>query len=225
MFVFLIIFQTLKIPKHLQKTVLSWGIFGALVFRLLFILAGLAALEHFEWLTYVFALILIWAAYKSVRSDPRLDHESKVLRFLSTHLPVTTRLEGARFWVKEHGRRAATPLFVAIVTVELSDIMFAIDSVPAALSVSRDRFVVYSSNAFAILGLRALYIVIADAIARLRYLHYGLGFVLVFADIKMLLGRVLEIPPLVSVLVIVAAITLAVIPSLRTTRGAHASTP
>jgi tellurite resistance protein TerC len=199
LFVFLVIFASLNIPDESQRTVLSWGIFGALVFRALFVFLGVAALESAAWVSYVFGAILILAAIRAFREDPAEDKENSVVKFLSKHLPVTHEVHGHHFFVRIAGRRVATPLLVAIFAVELTDIVFAIDSVPAALAVSHDRFIVFSSNAFAILGLRALYILINKSLRRMAYLHYGLSAVLAFAGIKMMVAEWIEIPPYVSI--------------------------
>jgi tellurite resistance protein TerC len=215
LFVFLVIFQALRVPRDVHKTALSWGIFGALGFRLLFIVVGVAALDRFGWVTYVFGAILFWAAFEAVRNDPAEQRESRLALWLSTHLPVSRATDGTRFFTRADGKLRATPLLVAVVAIELTDIVFAIDSVPAALSVSRDPFIVYASNAFAILGLRALYIVVAELLSHLRYLHYGLAGVLAFAATKLVLSKFLHIPPLLSVAIIAAMIAVAVIASVR----------
>jgi tellurite resistance protein TerC len=215
LFVFLIIFQSLNLSKQNQQTVLMWGVLGALVFRALFIMLGVSALDRWDWIVYVFAVLLIVAAIHAVRKDPSVEKESGLVNWLSSHLPVTSHFDGSRFWIEQNGKRVATPLLIAVVAVELSDIMFAIDSIPAALAVTRDRFIVYSSNAFAILGLRALYLVLATTIAHMRYLHYGLAAVLAFAGVKMLLGDAFHIPPLISVAIVVFAIGVSVLLSIR----------
>jgi tellurite resistance protein TerC len=218
LFVFLVIFRSLAIPQESQHTALAWGILGALAFRALFIFLGVAAIERYEWVTYVFAGILLWAAYRSLREDPSKRGESRVALWLSRHLPVTPQSHGARFLARQDGRLLATPLLLAVFAVELTDIVFAIDSVPAALAVTRSRFVVYTSNAFAILGLRALYLVLEGSLSKLAYLHYGLAAVLAFAGLKMLLAPWLHVPPLISVAIIVVCIAAAVWASLRARR-------
>ncbi len=210
LFVFLLIFQTLAIPKEQQHRVLLWGVLGALVFRAVFIVLGIRALQSVEWMVYVFAAILLFAAWRIVREDPREKTESRSVRWLSRHLPVTERLSGHDFVTRVDGRWVVTPLFIALVAVESTDILFAVDSIPAALSVTRDELLVYSSNAFAILGLRALYLVMADLVARLRYLHYGLAVVLAFAAIKLLTSEVYEFPPWLSITVIAGVLGVAV---------------
>lgn len=220
LFVFLLIFSSLRVPEDVQRTALSWGVFGALVFRALFVAVGVVALTRFDWVSYVFGGILLVAAWRAAREDPLCKMgESRVVAWLSRHLPVTPRYHDTRFFAREDGILVVTPLLLAVIALELTDIMFAIDSVPAAFSVTRDPFLVYSSNAFAILGLRALYIVLAKTIAHLRYLHYGLAAVLAFAGLKMILEEWVHIPALASIAIIFACIGLAVWASLRAEAG------
>jgi tellurite resistance protein TerC len=221
LFVFLIVFRNLQIPPAHQRLGLSLGILGALVFRGLFVFAGVSTLRRWGWIEYVFGLILLAAAWKALRGDPSRERKNRAVRWLSKHLPVSCDLETQKFLVDEGGRRKATPLLIAVLAIEISDIVFAIDSVPAALSISRNEFVVYSSNAFAILGLRSLYLVLERTLAELRYLHYGLAAVLAFAALKMLSSHWLEIPPLVSVLIILACIGAATWASLQKTQAPH----
>lgn len=214
LFVFLLIFQTLAIPTHQQHRVLVWGIFGALVFRALFIFLGVRALERIDWMVYVFAAVLLFASFRIVRQDPREHTESRIVHWLSRHLPVTHEIHEHRFISKVDGRTVATPLLIAVLALETTDVMFAVDSIPAALAVTRDEFLVYSSNAFAILGLRALYLVMADLVANLRYLHFGLGAVLAFAAFKLLTADVLHVPPWLSIAIIVVLLGSAVVASV-----------
>ncbi|MDY7229810.1 TerC/Alx family metal homeostasis membrane protein [Hyalangium rubrum] len=216
LFVFLVIFRSLSVPEDEQRRVLFWGIFGALVFRALFIFAGVEALQRWHAVVYVFGFILLFTAFRVAREDPAEKRDSKLVHWLARRLPVTTVVEGARFIVRRDGRRVATPLLVALIAIELTDIAFAVDSVPAALAVSHEPFIVYTSNVFAILGLRALYIALAHVITELRYLHYGLAAVLAFAGLKMIVpDHWIHVPPLVSVAVIVGCIGTAVIASLQ----------
>lgn len=216
LFVFLIIFRMTRIPKEHQRVALSWGILGALVFRGIFIFLGVEVLHHWAWVEYIFAGLLLYAAWHALREDPAdTSEDNKLVAWLTRHLPVSRPQPEARFFVRETGRLKVTPLFVAILGLEASDLLFAIDSVPAAFSVTRNEFLIYSSNVFAILGLRSLYIVLAHTIAELRYLHYGLAAVLAFAGVKMLAARLgVEIAPLASVAVIVLMIGAAVVASL-----------
>lgn len=214
LFVFLIIFANLGIPKEHQHTVLTWGVLGALGFRALFIFVGTEALQHYDWVVYVFGGILVLAAIRTFREHPLEVTENKAVRWLSRHLPVTHEVHGNDFFVRLNGRRVVTPLLIALIAIELTDIVFAIDSVPAAFSVTREPFIVYSSNAFAILGLRALYLVLAHTIAHLKYLHYGLGAVLLFAAAKLIGEEWVHVPAWLSILIIAVLISVAWIASV-----------
>jgi tellurite resistance protein TerC len=216
LFVFLIIFKTLRIPAAHQRKALSWGIFGALLFRAIFIFLGAEALEKWHWVEYVFALLLLYAAWHAYREDPAQEEESKLAEWLSHRLPVSRHTKEAHFFTRENGKLRVTPLLVAVIGLELTDVMFAIDSVPAAFSITTDRFIIYSSNVFAILGLRSLYIAMAATLGQLRYLHYGLAAVLAFAAAKMLIPEtILPITPLQSVGIIVGCIGLSIWASVR----------
>lgn len=215
LFVFLVIFRSLSVPADEQRRVLFWGIFGALVFRALFIFAGVEAIERWHAVVYVFGAILLFTAFRVAREDPSRKQDSKLVHWLAKRLPVTLDMKGAKFFSRLNGRRVGTPLLVALIAIELTDIAFAVDSVPAALAVSHEPFIVYSSNVFAILGLRALYIALAHVIVELRYLHYGLAAVLAFAGLKMIVpDSLVHVPPLVSVVVIILCIGLSVVTSL-----------
>ena len=219
LFVFLIVFKSLSIPKENQRRGLSWGIFGALAFRAVFIFLGAAAIERWNWVVYVFGALLLVAAYRAFLGVPKEEDENRLVAFLSRHLPVSQHERSDAFVVREGGRWMATPLLIAVLALEMTDVLFAIDSVPAALAVSRDEFVVYSSNAFAILGLRSLYLVMAHTIAELRYLHFGLAAVLAFAAVKLMGAPWFHVPPLTSVAIIVGMIAAAVWASLRAGRA------
>lgn len=215
LFVFFIIFATLRIPAEEQHDVLFWGVIGAVVFRGLFIFLGVEALERWEWVTYVFAAILILAAIKAFTDNPADTEESGMVAWLGRHFRMSDKPAEGHFFVTENGKRMATRLLVALVCIELADVMFAIDSIPAALSITREPFLVYSSNIFAILGLRALYLCVAHHMADLRFLHYGLSAVLAFAGIKIITSDWYHIPPLVSTIVIVVLIGSSIAASLR----------
>lgn len=205
LFVFLLVFGALGIPPSEQRRVLTWGILGAIVTRGALIFAGAAAVHHWHSLLHVFGAILVIAAIKLI-ATPERPHDSKLLGWLTRHLPATRTLEGHKFVTRVRGRLRATPLLLALIAIELTDVVFAIDSVPAAFAVTEEPFLIYSSNLLALLGLRALYIVLAGAIAKMRYLRFGLAAVLAFAGGKLIVARWLTIPPLVSVGVIVALI-------------------
>lgn len=214
LFVFVVIFASLGIPRSEQRRVLTWGILGALGTRLIFILVGAAAIARWHELTYVFGALLVITALKLLKPEDHSGEPPKLLLWLERHLPWTRQLHGHHFITKVSGKTVATPLLIALLTIEMADIMFAIDSVPAAFAVSEDRFILYSSNVFAVLGLRALYIVLANAILGLRYLRFGLSAVLAFAGVKMLIASWVKVPPLISVGVIAVTIGIAIAASL-----------
>ncbi len=217
LFVFLLVFTALRIPVTEQRRVLTWGIAGAILTRGVLIFAGAAAVARWHSLLLVFGGILIIAAVKLLR-EPAPASESRLLVWLERHVPWTPRLDGHRFLTRQGGRLVATPLMLALIAIELTDIVFAIDSVPAAFAVTQEPFLIYSSNLFAILGLRALYIVLAGALSDLRYLRYGLAAVLAFAGGKLLLASWIKVPPLASVGVIAGCITIAVVASVYANR-------
>ncbi|MGE0790934.1 MAG: TerC/Alx family metal homeostasis membrane protein [Sandaracinaceae bacterium] len=214
LFVFYVIFTTLSVPPERQRKALLVGIFGALVFRALFIYGGVAALDRWAFLDFVFGAILAWAAWRVFREDPRADEENRLVSWLSKHVRVTDEHHGGRLFARVDGKWVATPIVIAIVGLELSDIVFAMDSIPAAFAVTRRPFVIYAANAFAILGLRSLYLVLADSLERYRYVHYGLAFVLAFAGVKIAISRWVEIPAYLSVALIVLAIAASIVPTL-----------
>lgn len=214
-FLFLVIFRALGIPGRYQRHILYWGILGAIVFRALFIFAGAAILERFDEMRYVLGAVLLYAAWRSGRVDPLGEEKAPVVSRLAERLRLSPRPHGGRLVTRVDGTWVATASAVALLAVETTDIMFAIDSVAAALAVTRNEFVLYTSNVFAILGLRALYVLLAETIAGLRYLHYGLALVLAFAGLKALAGEWVHVPPLVSVAVIVTIIGASILLSLR----------
>jgi tellurite resistance protein TerC len=218
-FLFYVIFQSLNIPPKFQHKVLFWGILGAIGFRGLFIFLGIAAIERWEWVLYGFAALLLVAAWKAFHKNPATKEKSHLVAWLSQHLPIKDRVESGNFFTRNGGGWAVTPLFVALIGIELTDVMFAIDSVPAALSITHNRFVVYSSNIFAILGLRALYLFLAATIMQWPYLHYGLAAVLAFAALKILAHKWIYIPPLVSLVIIATLIGGAIWASLIRSNG------
>ena len=208
LFLFLVIFGALGIPMSEQRRVLTWGIIGALVTRGAFIAAGAAVLHRWHEITYLFGAILVVTALKMLRQSG--DASSRLLPWLERHLPWTREREGHAFVVRRDGRWRGTPLLLALLAIELTDVVFALDSIPAAFAVSEEPFVVYSSNVFAVLGLRALYQVLVGALAELRYLRYGLSAVLAFAGAKMLVASWIVIAPIASVAAIGAMIGIAV---------------
>ena len=219
-FVIALIFAYLRIPVLYQYRVLFWGIVGAIVLRGLMIAAGTTLLAHFDWMFYVFGAILLVSALRMLRDDDATPDFGASLpaRLVRRFVPVTDELERARFFVRWEGRLYATPLFVALVMVELTDVVFAVDSIPAILAVTRDPFLVFTSNAFAILGLRSLYFAVAGMMAMFRYLKYSLVLILAFVGVKMLLVSHFHVPNLISLGIIVGTLAGGVIASLWATR-------
>lgn len=220
-FVFAVLFAYFGVPAQYQHRLLFWGVLGAIVFRAIFILAGTALLESFHFVVYVFGALLLFTAWRMVTAGAEnVDPSRNVfLRLIRRVIPVTDRFEGQAFFVRRAGRLWATPLFAALVVIESSDIMFAIDSVPAILAITTDTFIVFTSNAFAIMGLRSLYFLLAGLIDRFEYLKYGLAALLAFAGLKMLLSDVIHLDVWVSLGIIVGILAVSVVISLIATRG------
>ncbi len=203
-FVFAMIFAFFKIAPRYQHEVLFWGILGAIIMRAGFIAGGVALIKNFHWIIYVFGGFLIITAIKMAKHEPGHSDLAKnpALKLFNRFVPVAHGYEGPKFWVKENGREMATPLFVALVLVEVTDVIFAVDSIPAILAVTKDPFIVYSSNIFAILGLRSLYFALAGVMKMFRYLHYGLAAILGFVGVKMLITDIYKIPIGISLSII-----------------------
>ena len=220
-FVWALILGYFRVPQKYQHRVLFWGIFGALIMRAIFIFAGVAVIERFDWVLYVFGAFLLYTAAKLVFTDN--DHvdpgESKFLKLVSKFVPTTDQLDGQKLFTKRNGHRLATPLFSVLLLVEVTDVIFAVDSVPAVLAVSREQFLVFSSNAFAILGLRALYFLLADMRSRFAFLQQGLAVILAFVGVKMLIHRWYYIPTWLSLLVIAIVLIVAIGFSLKAERS------
>ncbi|WP_324188087.1 TerC family protein [Nocardia higoensis] len=219
-FVFAVIFGYFAVPREYQHRVLFYGVLGALVFRGVFIAAGSILIASFAWILYVFGAFLVATGIKMARHrDETIDPEkSLVLRGFRRLVPMTDEFRGQKFWVREHGRRLATPLLAVLVLVETTDIVFAVDSIPAIFAVTSEPFLVFTSNAFAILGLRAMYFMLADLMHRFIYLKLGLAFVLVWVGVKMLLLDIYKIPTTTSLAVVVVILAVAVAASLTRTR-------
>jgi tellurite resistance protein TerC len=215
-FLFVLIFSSLRVPPRLHHTVLFYGVAGALLLRGLFVWAGVELLRSFHPIMYVFAAILLITAARMLipRKRQMQPERNWLVRLVRLFIPVTARFEGDHFFVKENGRRLATSLFVALIVVEAMDIVFAADSVPAVLAISRQPFIAYSSNAFAILGLRALYFAVSAALSRLRYLHQGLAAILIVVAGKMIVGEKIEIPTAASLGAIALIMAITVVASL-----------
>ena len=219
-FVFALIFTYFAVPREYQHRVLFYGVLGALIFRAIFIAGGAVLIENFAWILYLFGAFLVYTGWKMFRHrDEQLDPaRNPVLRWAKKRVPSTDEYHGQKFWVKKAGTWVATPLFFVLVMVETTDIIFAVDSIPAIFAVTQDPFLVFTSNAFAILGLRAMYFLLADLIHRFVYLKAGLAAILVFVGVKMLLLDVYKVPIWLSLIVIATSISIAVVASLRATR-------
>ena len=226
-FVWAIIMSYFAVPPKYQHRVLFWGIFGALVMRAVFIFAGVALIERFDWILYVFGAFLLFTAGRMMFSDnEHVDPgNSRFLKAVNKVIPSTDKLDGPHLFTKENGKRLATPLFAVLLLVEVTDVIFAVDSVPAVLAVSHEQFIVFSSNAFAILGLRALYFLLADMHARFTYLQQGLAVILAFVGVKMIIAEWYHIPTGLSLLVIGIVLLAAIAFSLKSQRGRDEQRP
>jgi len=228
-FVFIMVFAYFKVPAQYQHKVLFWGILGALIMRAIFIAAGVTMLKQFHWLIYVFGVFLILTGIKMVlQKDKTLEPEKNpVLRLFRRVVPVTPTFHADRFFVQLDGRRMATPLFVVLLFIEMTDVIFAVDSIPAILAITQEPFIVYTSNVFAILGLRALYFALAGIMQLFHYLHYGLSAILVFVGGKMVATDIVGKVPIGISLGVIATIVFASVlasllfPPARSTPGAQ----
>jgi tellurite resistance protein TerC len=216
-FVWSMLFTTMAIPVKYQHRVLFWGIFGALTLRAVFILLGSALIARFWWLLLVFGAFLVYTGFKVIRHrDDEGEHEAtRGLGLLRRAMPVTDELDGHKFFTRRNGVRAATPLFAALVVIEVTDVIFAVDSVPAILAVSNEPFLVFASNAFAILGLRAMYFLLATAKERFHYLSHALGGILIFVGLKMSVSHWYHMNTYVSLVIITVMLVAAVVFSAR----------
>ncbi len=217
LFVFLLIFQFFRVPSAYQRSVLYWGILGAIVMRAIFIAAGIALIEMFHWIIYVFGAFLVYTGVKLVwkDDDDGVDPDKNlVLRLFRRFFPVTTAYHGRSFFVKIDNRWVATPLCVVLLVVETTDLIFAVDSIPAILSITRNPFIVYTSNVFAIMGLRSLYFALAGLMEQFHYLKYGLSIILSFVGIKMLTSDLYHMPVQLALGVVVATLVLCILISI-----------
>lgn len=227
LFVFVVLFKFFRIAPENQHRVLTWGIVGALLMRAVFIFLGVELVERFHWTTYILGAFLLITGIKLALSDDKEVEPEKnlVLRLSRRFLRVTTEFDGAKFFVMRDGRSFATPMFLCLIVVEATDVLFAVDSVPAALGITHDRFVLYSSNVMAICGLRALYFAVAGLIGLFHFLKHGLALILVFVGVKMLIAHWYKIPipwALGSVLgILVAAVVLSLVFKPRRPEGAQ----
>ncbi len=215
-FVIAVIFSSFAIPQKYQHEVLFWGILGAIVFRALMIFFGVALINKFDWIIYVFGAFLLVTAFrmlfhKEEEFDPK---KSKMFRFLKKLFPISYKMDDDKFFIKRMGVRAATPLFVALIIIELTDILFALDSIPAILAITADPFIVFSSNILAILGLRSMYFLISRMLTKFRYINYSLVVILAFVGVKMILSHTIEIPEWLSLAVIGFSLAAGIVASV-----------
>ena len=216
LFIFLVIFRYFKVPDEHQHKVLFWGILGALLMRGLFIAAGVGLIERFAWITYAFGALLVYSGVKLLRQGEAEIHPEKnpVLRLFRRAFPVTAEYEGGRFFTRRQNALYATPLLVVLLVVETSDILIAVDSVPAVLAITLNAFIVYTSNVLAILGLRSMYFALAGMMDRFHYLHYGLSVVLIFIGLKMIGSHYVDVPTEWALGIVLAVLATSVVASL-----------
>jgi tellurite resistance protein TerC len=223
LFVFLLLFRYFAVPAQYQHKVLFWGIVGAVVMRLAFILAGVALLDRFHWAIYIFGVILILSGIRMWRADEAQVHPEKnpVLNLFRRFVPLTGDYEGSRFFVRRASRLVATPLLLVLVMVETTDLVFAVDSIPAVLAITHDPFIVFTSNIFAVLGLRALFFSLSNVMGLFHYLHYGLAAILIFVGLKMVLADIFHVPTPIALGVVVAILAGCVVVSIMHRREAR----
>lgn len=219
-FVFIMIFTYFQVPSKYQHKVLFWGIIGALIMRVIFIFAGVALLEKFHFTIYIFGTLLIYTGIKMFNhSNLKIEPEKNpVIKFFKKHMPVTPFMDEDKFFIKINGRQFATPLFLVLILIETTDLIFAVDSIPAILAITQDQFIVYTSNVFAILGLRSLYFALAGVVHRFWLLSYGLAIVLVFVGLKMIFIDFYKIPIEWSLIFIATIIAASIFLSLKVKR-------
>lgn len=222
-FVIALIFSYFQIPPKYQHRVLFWGILGAVIFRGLMIGVGAVLIREFSWIIYLFGILLLYSAWKMMKSgDEPIDlKNNSTIKLVRRFFPVTTYSDGEKFFIKKMKIRAATPLFVALVVVETTDIMFAFDSIPAIFAITTDPFIVFTSNIFAILGLRSLYFVLASMMDKFKYLKPALVFILFFVGVKMLLSHHIHLPEWASLGVVLAALSVGVFGSIYSSKKAE----
>jgi TerC family integral membrane protein len=217
LFVFILLFRYFKVPPEQERTILFWGILGALLMRGAFILAGVTLVQRFHWILYLFGAFLVYSGIMLFRESEEAQVDpshNALLRLTQRYLPISETYEGRKFFVRRAGKLLATPLFVALLVVETTDILFATDSIPAILAISRDPFIVYTSNVFAILGLRSMFFALSTHMKLFHYLNYGLAVVLTFIGAKMLLSARYQIPTWASLVVIATVLAASVLASV-----------
>jgi tellurite resistance protein TerC len=216
LFVFIMVFGFFNIKSEYQHKILFWGIMGALIMRLIFIFAGVALIQSFHWIIYIFGAFLMYTGVKLVfEKDKKIEPDKNLfVRIFKKIMPVTNDFHGDKFFIKIEAKTFATPLFVALLVIEFTDLIFAVDSIPAVLAISEDTFIVYTSNVFAILGLRALYFALAGIVKYFRFLKYGLSAILIFVGIKMIISGFYKFPVFWSLMIILSILALSVLVSL-----------
>jgi tellurite resistance protein TerC len=216
LFVFIMIFSYFNVDKKYQHKVLFWGIIGALIMRSIFIFAGVALINKFHWIIYIFGAFLIFTGVKMLfQKDEKMDpNKNPLVRLFKRFYPVTDTMRGDRFFVKINAKTFATPLFVVLLLVEFTDLIFAVDSIPAIMAITSDPFIIFTSNVFAILGLRALYFALAGITQYFHYIKYGLSAILVFVGLKMVMVDFYKIPVMISLFTILGILVISVVASL-----------
>ncbi len=218
LFVFIIVFNYFKVPDEYQHRVLFWGILGALVLRGIFISAGVTLINHFEWLVYLFGGFLVFTGIKIFfhKEDDETDLSKNIIvRFMRKFVPLSDEYDGNKFFTKRNAKLIATPLFLVLIVIEFTDLIFAVDSIPASLSISKNAFIIYCSNVLAVLGLRSLYFGISHLMKIFKYLKFGIAIILVFVGIKMLIAEFFHLPPLFALGTIIIILFVSVLFSLR----------
>jgi len=217
LFVFLLIFSFFKVPAKVQHRVLFWGVMGALVMRLTMIFIGAALINRFHWIIYIFGVFLVYTGLKMFRQEETdiMPEDNPIVRAVTRHIPITRHYEGEAFFTKVNGKRTGTLLLLVLIVVEVTDLVFAVDSIPAIFAITTNTFIVYTSNVFAILGLRSMYFLLAGVVEKFQYLRMGLAIVLTFIGVKMLIEAVhIVIPVKISLIVVAAVLGLAVVASI-----------
>lgn len=220
-FIFVLVFGYFQIPNKYQHKVLFWGIIGALVMRIIFIIAGVSLIQQFHWTIYIFGAFLVFTGIKMItQKDKKIEPEKNpVIKLARRFFSVTDNLREDKFFIKQNGKKYVTPLFLVLILIEVTDLIFAVDSIPAILAITQDRFIVYTSNVFAILGLRSLYFALAHIVHRFIYLSYGLAVILIFVGIKMMLVDFLKIPVFISLIIIAVILASSILLSLLKTKS------
>jgi tellurite resistance protein TerC len=217
LFVFLLIFSFFKVPAKVQHRVLFWGVMGALVMRLTMIFVGAALINRFHWIIYIFGVFLVYTGLKMFRQEETdiSPEDNPIVRAVTRYIPITRHYEGEAFFTRENGKRTGTLLLLVLIVVEVTDLVFAVDSIPAIFAITTNTFIVYTSNVFAILGLRSMYFLLAGVVEKFQYLRMGLAIVLTFIGVKMLIEAVhIVIPVKISLLVVAGVLGLAVVASI-----------